>query len=125
LEAYSQEQRVDPGAKTIVERSRTIEHTVTLESRAAIEAGLNVDLLEIIKIDVLGKIERRLEQSFKESETYRQSVELDGNKSRKWKVVWYDKVWTGIARCTDGSGEVYELPYRFTVVSDLEAIAMD
>jgi hypothetical protein len=72
LEAYSQEQRVDPGAKTIVERSRTIEHTVTLESRAAIEAGLNVDLLEIIKIDVLGKIERRLEQSFKESETYRQ-----------------------------------------------------
>ena len=122
IEGSSQREYVDPGARLTVERSRTIEHAVTLELGGAVETGLKLDLLKVIETEIRLNIERRFGQSFTETETTTVSVELDGTKAQQWKLVWYDKIVTGVAECTDELGGVHLLSFRFPVVSELEAI---
>lgn len=125
LEVSVQEQLVDPGSRATIERSRTIEHVVNLDATRAQAAGLKLDLLSAIKMDVQTSIEKRFGRSLGISETYRVQVELDGNRSRRWKIAWYDRVKSGIARCVDDTGKIYEIPYRFVLATDLESTALE
>ncbi|MEL6903224.1 MAG: hypothetical protein AAFP07_19985 [Cyanobacteria bacterium J06606_4] len=125
IEGTSQEQRLDPGAKMVVERSRTITHSVVIDNKEAFEKDLSISLLNSLKGDIKRKIENDLGHKFQDSEVIRVSVTLDGDKSQKWKLVWYDRVRKGTARYMTDKGEAYDIPYRFTTASELEAIAVD
>lgn len=124
VEISTQEQYVDPGAKLTIERSRTIEHCVTLSSDYSLEGFAKINVLKFIEASIRNKLEKRLSQTFKESETYRVSVELDGSKAQKWKLVWFDKVKKGVAKYTDKEGKAHPLHFRFPLDSTLEAISV-
>ena len=120
----TQEQYVDPGARLTIERSRTIEHSVTLSSDDSLEKLVKINVFTLIEGAIRSKLEKQLSQTFKESETYRVSVELDGSKAQKWRLIWFDRVKKGVAKYTDGEGKAHPLHFRFPLDSTLEVISV-
>lgn len=135
VKASEEEQNLVNGAELSIQKSRTIEHKVILNSRSETEisgdveisesasAGVilaNAELSAKIRAGIKYKIENLLSRSFSETETNSQTVRLDGNKGRRWKVIWHDRIRTGIARYSDENGKIYDIPYKFTVGTELD-----
>jgi hypothetical protein len=64
-------------------------------------------------------MEERQGRNFKESETFKTTVTLDGDRSRKWVLSWFDKIRTGIARYKDTNGNVQNIPFHFPESTEL------
>jgi hypothetical protein len=123
--SVSQEARVDPGAKVTVTRSRTIQHSVSLDTTKSVESELSIPILDIIKADIRGKIEQEEGETFSDTSTYTASVELDGNVGTRWRLVWYDHLTVGTAKLSGVGDKVYDLPYKFPIGTDLDALRED
>jgi hypothetical protein len=116
--------------------SREIETSVILESKNQEEKGTeleisdkagldfiiaNTELAVKVKSDIKSKVEQNLGRTFKEKEIFTQTVTLDGGKKgHTWKLTWFDKVKTGIARYSTEDGKTYDIPYRIVVESKLD-----
>jgi len=111
--ARSEEQQISPGVQLSFERARTIEHNVSLESNVVSNGGVSSHLLSLLQIEVRAQMEEKQGRNFKESETYKTTVTLDGNRSRKWILSWFDKIRTGIAQYKDTNGNIQNIPFRF------------
>lgn len=138
--AFEQEMNPGKGSQFSVLRSRTIEHSVGFESTTATEVTAQSEVSGRIKgsiiviekelaiklaLGIRRKIEEKLSRKFETQETFSVTVVLDGNKSPKWKLIWYDRVQKGVARYTDENGKQYDIPYKFPVMCELDSIAVE
>ncbi len=93
-----------------------------VDATNTLEGSLGFDLGKV-KGEIRGKIERRLGRGFKESETSRNSVTLDGRISRKWRLLWYEVGKAGVAKVKSGS-LTEEVDFRFPESAEIEVKAI-
>ena len=115
---------LDSGAVATFERSRTIEHSVELTSTGSLEGSLGVNLINQVRGEVRGKIEKTIGRSFKESETFRNSVTLDGTVSPHWKLIWFEVGRSGAAEVKSADGNTETVRFRFAEGVELEVKAI-
>lgn len=124
-------QQISYGTVLTLERERTVEHTVTIKDKNSsikeleVESGALARLIGTLKIEIKREIEKNLNQTFSDKETYKTKIELDGNISSRWKIYWYDKIYRGIAKFEDRNGKVYEFPYKFRGGSEIKVIPVN
>lgn len=109
-----------PGTKRTVKRSRTIEHALTLTDSKALEIDGSVNLV-VISGAIRKKLETSLSQTFKQSETVEQSIEIDGRERPAVRLAWVEKYRTGIAKMTI-NGVEKKIPFEFRENIELRSI---
>lgn|ERR1051325_2726779 len=121
---------VAPGSKASLKRSHTVEHQVTLmfdssvEGSMRVESGVLLSPLYKLSSEVKVKLEKQLGRTFKDSETFEQVVDVDGNVHRTYRLTWIDRVRTGRVKYTM-NGEVSEVPFVFSEMAELSVEELD
>lgn len=123
VEASSELIEIPPGVTIEIKRSRTIEHNVNIETKGLGELKVDADLLDFLKGSVRVQIERLSGKSYKQSEVLEHKISLDGNKARQYKLVWYDKIRTGLAEFKVDNKSA-TVPFTFREWEDLDVIAI-
>lgn len=108
---------VPNGVIVKVKRSRTIEHTVDVNWQTS--GGINIDagLKQLISASIYGELEYSKGQSIQKSETIEYEVELNGDKSNKYKLVWIDIWQKGIVEFQNNT--LTAIPFQFRERSEL------
>ncbi|MCE7922531.1 MAG: hypothetical protein DYG98_05720 [Haliscomenobacteraceae bacterium CHB4] len=128
IEGETQIQKVAYGASISIERSRTIKRELSFSetnkktSGTSIGAGFNASNALNIEIQrsIMNEIEKSMGKRIEEEETYKVTVNLDGNVSTIWKLIWYDKIKQGLVNYRDDNGNERQLFFQFPVSSELE-----
>lgn len=100
--------KTPPGVEQEYEISRMIERSVSFTEAIAVELKLDLG------VEVKGRIERQVSQTFKQSETIRRNLKLDGTKTPKVKVIWIGVFRTGTATIYWNDTEK-QIPFSFQV----------
>lgn len=108
------------GVKRTVKRTRTIEHSVSQTETKGAEAAAKLDF-GILSGEIRGKIEVARNQTFKQSETIEQSVEIDGNILPKAKIIWIERGVTGKASFVS-NGKKTEVPFTLSETLELQVV---
>lgn len=117
VEASTEIIKVVPGVTTNIKRSRTLEHKVIFSSND--ERGNSISSKnEFLDIEVKNNIESLLGREFRQTETIEQEVRLDGNVNRQYKLIWYDKIRTGVVEYQQQS-EVIRVRFQFKEWAEL------
>ena len=122
LEAVIEPLRVAPGAVVTTERTRTITHNIILDEKTLNEVRVSSTLLEFLKGEIHSKSEKHMGVSLSTNETVKRLVTVDGRVAQKWKIVWRDRLQTGIARCVANNGKTFDIPYTIQISTDLDAL---
>lgn len=123
IEAAAEEIRVPPGVNVTVKRSRTVKRVVELlensKDGAKVEAGLKIGQLDIIKATIHNEIQKQASRRFEETETIEYEVNLSGEKSESYRLVWADLMRNGTVNINE-SGEIKSLPFCFRERTELQ-----
>lgn len=119
IQVKTEEVHVPPGVTIKVKRSRTIERTVEVNWNVVGSVALGAGLKDIINASIVGEIERMQGHSFKQSETLEYEVELNGDKSSRYKLAWVD-VWQTGAIEYPIENKTKVIPFRFNETSELK-----
>lgn len=111
--------KTPPGIKRTVKRTRTVEHAVALTDATTLSANGGIDL-NVVSIGIKGEIEKTLSQSFRQSETIEQSIEIDGAVLPAVRLDWVERRRTGTATVTLNGAPV-QVPFQFTLDLELRA----
>lgn len=107
---------VPHGVKVRVKRSRTVEHTIDVEWLRA--HSLEVGVKNMIHASILSEIQKARRKAYKDSETIEYEVELDGEQSNQYLLIWLDIWCKGFIEITlDGTTQFS--PFRFREGSEL------
>jgi hypothetical protein len=112
-----------PGSRRTVKRSRTIEYAVAITDTASLEVSIKANL-GFISSEIRSEVEKALSQSFKQSETIEQSIEIDGKELLKVKLIWIEKRRKGAATMTVGD-IVNRVPFEFREHLELRLIKLN
>lgn len=123
IPATTEEVRVPPGVTVKVKRSRTFEHTVEIDWNIAGAASLDVGLKQVLGGSIRGEISRTQRSGDKESETVEYEVELKGDTSTRYQLIWTDIWRSGTAELQKGRGTEV-LPFRYREKTELEVVAV-
>jgi hypothetical protein len=119
IQVKTEEVHVPPGVTIKVKRSRTIERTVEINWKVVGSVELSAGIKELISMSIIGEIERMQGHSFKQSETLEYEVELNGDKSSRYKLSWID-VWQTGALEYPIDNKTKVVPFRFNETSELK-----
>jgi hypothetical protein len=100
-----------PGIKRTIKRSRTIEHTVSVTETTGLDASVKAGI-GVISGEIKGRVEKALGQSFRQSETVEQVIEIDGNKLPEVTLQWVEKYRKGVASIKV-NGVDKKVPFEF------------
>lgn len=120
-QAASETIRVPRGVIIKVKRSRTIEHTMSIDWDTTQEGGVEAGLKQILSISIRRQIEQKQGRSYQQSETIEYEVELNGDNSREYTLVWTDAWRKGIVEIKQGKVTKL-LPFKFRERTELEVI---
>jgi hypothetical protein len=101
------------GVEQEYEISMTIERSVSFSETLAAELGAKLDL-KVFEGEIRGKIERQESQTFKQSETVRRNLKLNGAVAPKVKVIWIGTFRKGTATVY-WNGAEKKIPFSFQV----------
>ena len=110
---------VPVGVKIKVRRSRTIEHTIDIVWRDLQGGNLSLGFKDVVNISVRTEIENQKGRSYTESETIEYEVELDGQVSSQYSLIWSD-VWCKGVIEVPNNNVTQLVPFRFREHSELE-----
>lgn len=113
--------KVPPGVTIKVKRTRTVEHAMELLSAQKVRTQVEADLLRVLRSSVFGELERRLGRTYKESSSTEYEVQLNGEKSNQYRLVWVD-VWILGEADTPGDGVV---AFQFRDRTELEVLPVE
>lgn len=125
-EAASEEVNVPDGVKVTVKRSRTIARTVNIQWEALGGIDANVGIKNIVDTSVRWEIKQIKGEDFKESETIEYEIELNGEKSNRYKLIWIDTWRKGSVELREKSTEIqtYFIPFEIREKSELHVSAI-
>ncbi|MBE9246501.1 hypothetical protein IQ223_18950 [Microcystis aeruginosa LEGE 00239] len=122
-EAASEEVYVPDGVKVTVKRSRTIARTVNIQWEALGGMDVSVGIKDTVDTSVRGEIKRIKGENFQESETIEYKVELNGEKSNRYKLIWIDTWRKGSVELreesTEAESKIYFLPFEIREKTEL------
>lgn len=113
-----------PAGSTIeITRTRTLEREINLVVDFRLQSELSVDALGVLKDAIRLEIGAKVGGALKDTETRDYKIRLDGNVSRKYKLVWYELSLPGeITFETTGGRRT--APFRFREAEEFEAVAV-
>jgi len=121
IAAASEEVRVPLGVTVTVKRARTFEHTVDIDWSVGGSLSVDGGIKAVLSGSIRGEISRKQGTGEKESETVEYEIELKGDSSREYRLVWTD-VWRfGLAEVQTGRAK-HALPFRYREKTELEVI---
>jgi hypothetical protein len=123
-QATTEEVRVPSGVTIKVQRSRTVEHTITIEWRALGGIEIDAGLEQVLSVSIRGEIERTEGRTYQQSETRGYEIDLSGDKSNQYRLIWTDVWRKGLVEIQNGN-ETAVLPFRFRERTELEVIAIN
>ena len=123
ITALTEDVHVPPGVNIIVKRSRTIEHSVEVDWSIAGEGRLDIGIKQILSGSIRSEIIKKQGHSYKESETIGYEIELNGETSSQFKLIWTDVWRKGTAQFTH-NGETHFAPFRFKEQTELEVVPL-
>jgi hypothetical protein len=124
---------IPPGVKATFERSKTIEYAIDVQLREGSELALETRVrggwsaVECeVRAAVKVKAETAIGQSWRVTETRRQTVEVDGTKihAGKMKIAWVEQRRKGHAKVSLG-GDTHQVDFHFPERVDLVVTPVD
>jgi hypothetical protein len=109
---------VRTGAKVTLSRSRTVEHSVRIDTTA--KAKANVSIEKLIKAALEGEFARTRGTGYRESETIEQTSELDGKQANEYTLTWFDYWRRGTIEYQDERGITQQVAFRFRESTELQ-----
>jgi hypothetical protein len=124
VQVATEELNVPLGVTVKVKRSRTVEHTVDVTWRLSGGGNVEAGLRQIVTASVRGEIERVKGCAYQQSETVEYEVELSGDRSDRYKLIWTDVWRKGTVQFQQG-GTTQVSPFRFRERAELEVISIE
>ncbi|MEA5079222.1 MAG: hypothetical protein VB013_11695 [Anaerolineaceae bacterium] len=118
----SEEITIPKGVVVKVKRSRTIEHEVSIEWDNKTLIDFSVGIKEIISTKISTDIGNSHMENFRRSQTNEYEVELDGNVSNNYKLIWYDVWLIGSAEVKNEKNSTSILPFKLRSQTVLEVV---
>jgi hypothetical protein len=115
---------VPKGVSVKIKRSRTLEHTVQLALQSSTEGEVSVGFWDILKSSIRAKLEEQHSREFRERETVEYEVELRGDVSTKFLLVWTDIWRSGVVHFSE-LGKNRSLPFKFRERTELDVQPME
>ncbi len=114
---------VPTGVNIAVKRSRTIEHTVDVNWNVSMASSIDAGLKGIISASIQGEIEQTQGHTYRQSETIEYEVQLKGENSSRYELIWTDIWRTGVVEIRQGkmSGT---LPLHYCEHTEIEVIPL-
>jgi hypothetical protein len=120
-QATTEEVRVPSGVTIKVQRSRTVEHSIVIEWRGGIE--VHAGLEQVLSVSIRGEIERKEGRTYQQSETRGYEIDLSGDRSNQYRLIWTDVWRKGLVQLQNGN-ETTVLPFRFRERTELEVVSI-
>ncbi|MFC1825536.1 hypothetical protein ACFL9T_22725 [Thermodesulfobacteriota bacterium] len=117
-EGATEEISIPPGVTIKVKRSRTVEHTVNVNWSIAGGGSIDMGVRQIISASIRGEIEQTQGRTYQQTETIEYEVELNGEKSDRYELIWTDVWRKGVAEVQHG-GQTRILPFQFRERAEL------
>jgi hypothetical protein len=124
VEAASELVNVPEGVTIRVKRAHTVQHTISVNWSAGGDIQGKGSLVKLIELTITATIERSKETSYQESETIEYEVELNGNKSQGYKLVWMDVWRQGKVELETKDGK-HSIPFEYRERSELDVIPVE
>jgi hypothetical protein len=115
----SEEVHVPRGVNIKVKRSRTIEHTIEIGMRHSGTDKVDVGSGQILTLSIQEEIEHSCGQSYQRSETIEYEIELSGDVTNSYALIWTEMWRRGFAEIQDGS-HITKTPFRYRERAELE-----
>jgi hypothetical protein len=112
-----QRKRVQATEQT-TQLSPEIEHVVNLSWGDKTNKRIDIGFQNYVNAAILEQIEKTTSHSFKQKETLSQTVNLNGDTSSKYRLVWTDIIIEGTVEYITGS-VTHQIPFQFTEKSEL------
>lgn len=119
IQVASEVINVPRGVTITVKRSRVIEHTVDINWQVSSGGEIDLGLEPIIKAVVRGEIGKTQGRTYQESETIEYEIELSGETSHRYTLVWTD-IWLVGSTEIQHNSTARILPFQFREYSELE-----
>jgi hypothetical protein len=117
--AATEKVQVPPGVSITVKRSRTLEHTVSIQWGTTSDISFGMGVKDVWSSTVRNQIEETLGHTFKESETIEYEIELNGNQSKEYTLIWVDTLCKGSVEVLQGN-KTELLPFEFREQTELQ-----
>lgn len=117
-EAATEEVNVPYGVKVKVKRSRTITRTIHIQWETLDGLGLSTGIKDIVNASIKGEIKQIKGEEYRENETVEYEVELNGEKSNRYKLTWIDTWRKGSVELQEES-KTYFLPFEVREKTEL------
>lgn len=125
-EAASEEVNVPDGVKVTVKRSRTIARAVNIQWGAIGGMDASVGIKNIVDTSVRWEMKKIKGEDFKETETIEYEIELNGEKSNRYKLIWIDTWRKGSVELREESieSQTHFIPFEIREKSELHVSAI-
>ena len=121
VQAATEEISVPSGVIVKVKRSRTIEHAVEVNLKSTSKEGISIGVEQVLCVSIHSEIERQRRRSYSQSETVEYEVELNGDKSGRYWLIWTDVWQQGVVEF-QYQGSTHTLPFQFRERTELEVL---
>lgn len=121
--AATEEIHVPIGVTIKVKRSRTVEHTVEVEWQLTGEIRIEAGVKQILAGSIRGEISRKQGTSSKASETIEYEIELKGEASSEYRLVWTD-IWRKGTAEFEHEHTTYLVPFRYKQRAELDVVPL-
>lgn len=118
-EAATEEVSIPPGVIIKVKRSRTVEHTINVSWSIAKGGDIDMGVRPIISASIRSEIDQKQGRTYQQSETIEYEVELNGEKSNRYELIWTDVWRKGVVEFQQ-KGQTRILPFQFRERAELQ-----
>jgi len=121
IDVATEEVHIPNGVIIKVKRSRTIEHTININWSTTRGGSFDLGIKEIVGASINGEITQAKGRTYQQSETMEYEVELNGEKSNRYQLVWVDIWRKGFAELIQGN-QTQVVPFQFRELTELRVI---
>ncbi len=121
VEAASELVTVPQGVTIRVKRSRTVQHTISVNWNVSGELSGSASVVTVVNLSIKSAIEKSKETTYEESETVEYEVELNGSASTSYKLVWSD-IWRSGTVQVEANHKMHAIPFEYRDRSELNVI---
>lgn len=123
IQTASEEVSVPAGVTIKVKRSRTIEHTVSIDWQLTSNVSVESGFKPFISASIRGEIGQAQGRTYQESETLEYEVALSGETNTRYRLTWTDVWRKGMAEFQIGKDNQV-LPFRFREWTKLDVFPL-
>ncbi len=123
LRVASEEVEVPRGVTIRVKRSRSVEHVIEMGQQSTRSINVDAGILKIINTSIHGEIQKKQNKAYRQTETIEYEIELNGNISNRYELVWVDVWQKGVVEIKRANLQV--LPFQIRERTELQVLPVE